>query len=73
MWNILFKINPIKQNLSDLIRGIRANRNHEESYISMSLNEIRDEVKNNDPDIKALAIAKLFYVTNDSILDIQLI
>ena len=39
----------------------------------MSLNEIRDEVKNNDPDIKALAIAKLFYVTNDSILDIQLI
>ncbi|KAJ1555263.1 AP-3 complex subunit delta-1, partial [Cladochytrium tenue] len=48
--------------LTDLIRGIRANKKSEEAYIKQALDEIRLEVRRNDLDIKAVAVAKLFYL-----------
>ncbi|KAI9091451.1 Clathrin/coatomer adaptor, adaptin-like protein, partial [Phlyctochytrium arcticum] len=50
------------QSLTDLIRGIRANKNNQDKYIATSLDEIRNEVRKNDPDIKALAVQKLTYL-----------
>ncbi|KAL0091343.1 adaptin N terminal region-domain-containing protein [Phycomyces blakesleeanus] len=51
-----------EKSLTDLIRGIRANKKNEQKYIAVCLQEIRNEVKANDPDIKAMAIAKLTYL-----------
>lgn len=51
-----------EKSLTDLIRGIRANKKNEQKYIAVCLQEIRNEVKSNDLDIKSTAIAKLAYV-----------
>ncbi|KAI8876341.1 hypothetical protein K501DRAFT_288949, partial [Backusella circina FSU 941] len=51
-----------EKSLTDLIRGIRANKKSEQKYISVCLQEIRNEVKSNDLDIKANAVAKLTYL-----------
>ena len=51
-----------EKNLADVIRGLRANKKNEEKYINIVLEEIRKELKTNDIDIKAQAIAKLTYV-----------
>ncbi|CAO3685225.1 unnamed protein product [Umbelopsis ramanniana] len=51
-----------EKSLTDLIRGIRANKKNEQKYISACLQEIRNEVKANDIDVKANAIAKLTYL-----------
>ncbi|RUP48600.1 adaptor-related protein complex 3 delta 1 subunit, partial [Jimgerdemannia flammicorona] len=51
-----------EKSLTDLIRGIRANKKNDQKYIAVCLQEIRQECKSNDPDIKAVAIAKLTYV-----------
>lgn len=51
-----------EKSLTDLIRGIRANKKNEQKYISACLQEIRNEVKSNDLDVKANAIAKLTYL-----------
>ncbi|KAG1455908.1 hypothetical protein G6F56_006956 [Rhizopus delemar] len=51
-----------EKSLTDLIRGIRANKKNEQKYITACLQEIRNEVKTNDLDIKATAIAKLTYL-----------
>ena len=51
-----------EKTLTDLIRGIRANKKNEQKYIAACLQEIRQEVKSNDPDVKATAISKLTYV-----------
>ncbi|CAG8666709.1 14615_t:CDS:10 [Cetraspora pellucida] len=51
-----------EKSLTDLIRGIRANKKNEQKYIAACLQEIHQEVKSNDPDIKAQAISKLTYV-----------
>ncbi|RUS21844.1 adaptin N terminal region-domain-containing protein [Endogone sp. FLAS-F59071] len=51
-----------EKSLTDLIRGIRANKKNDQKYIAACLQEIRQEIKSNDPDIKAIAIAKLTYV-----------
>jgi AP-3 complex subunit delta-1 len=51
-----------EKSLTDLIRGIRANKKSEQKYIAVCLQEIRTEVKSNDLDIKATAVAKLTYV-----------
>lgn len=52
-----------EKSLTDLIRGIRANKKNEQKYIAVCLQEIRNEVKSNDLDIKATAVAKLTYVS----------
>lgn len=51
-----------EKTLTDLIRGIRANKKNEQKYIAACLQEIRNEVKSNDLDIKSIAVAKLTYV-----------
>lgn len=57
-----FFCNMFEKSLTDLIRGIRANKKNEQKYIAVCLQEIRNEVKSNDLDIKSTAIAKLAYV-----------
>lgn len=61
-----------EKSLTDLIRGIRANKKNEQKYIAVCLQEIRNEVKSNDPDIKAMAVAKLTYVSADGLLLVSL-
>ncbi|KAI8373125.1 adaptin N terminal region-domain-containing protein [Radiomyces spectabilis] len=51
-----------EKSLTDLIRGIRANKKNEQKYIAVCLQDIRNEVKSNDSDIKATAVAKLTYL-----------
>ncbi|CAG8543565.1 9729_t:CDS:10, partial [Racocetra persica] len=51
-----------EKSLTDLIRGIRANKKNEQKYIAACLQEIHQEVKSNDHDVKALAISKLTYL-----------
>ncbi|KAI9344389.1 adaptin N terminal region-domain-containing protein [Obelidium mucronatum] len=51
-----------QKSLHDLIRGIRANAANEDRYIRACLDEIRSEVKKTDLDVKAVAVAKLFYL-----------
>ncbi|ORX47714.1 hypothetical protein DM01DRAFT_1338939 [Hesseltinella vesiculosa] len=51
-----------EKSLTDLIRGIRANKKNEQKYITVCLQEIRNEVKSNDIDIKSMAVAKLTYL-----------
>ena len=51
-----------EKSLTDLIRGIRANKKNEQKYIAVCLQEIRNEVKSNDIDVKGIAVAKLTYV-----------
>ncbi|KAJ3175822.1 hypothetical protein HK101_010571, partial [Irineochytrium annulatum] len=51
-----------EKSLTDLIRGIRANKKSEETYINQCLDEVRNELRRNEPDLKAMAIAKLFYL-----------
>ncbi|KAG9286104.1 hypothetical protein G9A89_022781 [Geosiphon pyriformis] len=51
-----------EETLSGLIRGIRANKKNEQRYIAERLQEIRKEVKSNDPDVKATAVSKLTYL-----------
>ncbi|KAJ3161976.1 AP-3 complex subunit delta-1 [Geranomyces michiganensis] len=43
-------------------RQMRANKKTEEKYIAVCLDEIRNEVRKNDPDIKAQAVRKLIYL-----------
>lgn len=52
-----------EKSLTDLIRGIRANKKNEQKYIAACLQEIRNEVKSNDLDVKSTAVAKLTYVS----------
>ncbi|TPX33731.1 hypothetical protein SmJEL517_g03404 [Synchytrium microbalum] len=51
-----------EKTLTDLIRGLRANKKNEDKYVALCLDEIRQEVRKNDPDIKAMAISKLSYL-----------
>ncbi|KAJ3120432.1 AP-3 complex subunit delta-1 [Physocladia obscura] len=51
-----------EKSLHDVIRGIRANAANEDRYIRSCLDEIRAEVKRTDPAVKAVAVAKLFYL-----------
>ncbi|KAI9272741.1 adaptin N terminal region-domain-containing protein [Phascolomyces articulosus] len=51
-----------EKSLTDLIRGIRANKKNEQKYIAVCLQEIRNEVKSNDIDVKGVAVAKLTYL-----------
>jgi AP-3 complex subunit delta-1 len=51
-----------ERTLSDLIRGLRANKGDESQFIARAVDEIRTEVKSKDMDLKAAAILKLVYV-----------
>jgi hypothetical protein len=54
-----------ERTLTDLIRGLRANKRSEAKFIGIALDEIRKELKSNDLDLKANAIDKLNYVRTE--------
>ena len=51
-----------ERTLQDLIRGLRANKKDESKFIAQAIDEIRQEVKSKDMELKAGAILKLTYV-----------
>ncbi|KAG5462379.1 MAG: hypothetical protein BJ554DRAFT_5301 [Olpidium bornovanus] len=59
----VFSVPALQKSLTDLIRGVRANKKNEAQYIATCFEEIRRELKQNDPDVKAQAVSKLTYVS----------
>ncbi|KAJ3220829.1 AP-3 complex subunit delta-1 [Clydaea vesicula] len=57
MQNIFFR-----QSLTDLIRGLRANKLDEEKFISSSIDQIRIDLKTTDEALKASCLQKLAYL-----------
>lgn len=52
-----------ERTLADLIRGLRASSKKDEAaFIARALDEIRNEVKSKDMELKGAAILKLVYV-----------
>lgn len=52
-----------ERTLRDLIRGLRANKKDEAMFINKAVDEIREEIKSKDMELKAGAIMKLTYVS----------
>lgn len=52
-----------KKSLADLVRGIRSHKKNEAPYISKCLQEIKEELRSNNFELKAIAIQKLTYVS----------
>jgi AP-3 complex subunit delta-1 len=52
-----------ERTLQDLIRGLRANKKDEATFIGQAVDEIRKEVRSKDMDLKAAAVLKLTYVS----------
>ncbi len=53
-----------ERTLSDLIKGLRAtNKRDESKFISLAVDEVRNEIKTNDMELKAAALLKLVYVS----------
>jgi AP-3 complex subunit delta-1 len=52
-----------ERTLQDLIRGLRANKQDEATFINRAVDEIREETKSKDMGLKAGAIMKLTYVS----------
>ncbi|KII93311.1 hypothetical protein PLICRDRAFT_672814 [Plicaturopsis crispa FD-325 SS-3] len=51
-----------ERTLQDLIRGLRANKQDESKFIAQVVDEIRQEVKSKDMELKAGAVLKLTYL-----------
>lgn len=51
-----------ERTLQDLIRGLRANKKDESKFIGKAVDEIRQEIKSDDMELKAGAVLKLTYV-----------
>ncbi|VDP22115.1 unnamed protein product [Soboliphyme baturini] len=51
-----------EKNLSDMIRGIRNNKDNEGRYIAQCVDEIKQELRQDNISLKANAIAKLAYL-----------
>ncbi|KAJ6234387.1 ap-3 complex subunit delta-1 [Anaeramoeba flamelloides] len=50
------------KSLTDIVRGIRKTNKHPSAYISECMNEIKNELKGTNIDVKAVAIQKLTYL-----------
>ncbi|XP_011315343.1 AP-3 complex subunit delta-1 [Fopius arisanus] len=50
------------KNLTDLVRGIRNNKNNEAKYIAQCIEEIKQELRQDNIAVKANAVAKLMYL-----------
>lgn len=50
------------KNLTDLVRGIRNNKENEAKYIAQCMEEIKQELRQDNVAVKANAVAKLTYV-----------
>lgn len=57
-----------ERTLQDLIRGLRANKVDEAKFISQAVEEIRQEIRSKDMELKAGAVLKLTYVCVSSII-----
>ena len=55
-----------ERTLQDLIRGLRANKKDESKFIAQAVDEIRQEIKSKDMELKAGAVLKLTYVRRTS-------
>lgn len=53
-----------ERTLQDLVRGLRANKNDETQFILKAIDEIRQEVRSKDMELKAGAILKMTFVRN---------
>eukprot|EP01098_Paradermamoeba_levis_P007609 TRINITY_DN3155_c0_g3_i7.p1 TRINITY_DN3155_c0_g3~~TRINITY_DN3155_c0_g3_i7.p1 ORF type:complete len:851 (+),score=264.14 TRINITY_DN3155_c0_g3_i7:120-2672(+) len=51
-----------RKTLSDMVRGIRSNKKSESKYISDCIQEIKDELKQPDMNVKCQAVQKLSYL-----------
>ena len=51
-----------ERTLQDLIRGLRANKKDEAKFLAKAVDEIRQEIKSEDMELKAGAVLKLTYV-----------
>ena len=51
-----------ERTLQDLIRGLRANKKDEAKFIAQAVDEIRQEIRSKDMELKAAAVLKLTYV-----------
>ncbi|KAI0783126.1 Adaptor protein complex AP-3 delta subunit [Abortiporus biennis] len=51
-----------ERTLQDLIRGLRANKKDEAKFIAQAMDEIRQEVRSKDMELKAGAVLKLTYL-----------
>jgi AP-3 complex subunit delta-1 len=51
-----------ERTLQDLIRGLRSNKKDESKFIAQAVDEIRQEIKSKDMELKAGAVLKLTYV-----------
>ncbi|TDL20898.1 Adaptor protein complex AP-3 delta subunit [Rickenella mellea] len=51
-----------ERNLQDLIRGLRASKKDESKFIAKAMDEIRQEVRTKDMELKAAAVLKLTYL-----------
>ncbi|KAI0691983.1 Adaptor protein complex AP-3 delta subunit [Cytidiella melzeri] len=51
-----------ERTLQDLIRGLRANKKDEAKFIAKAVDEIREEVRSKDMELKAGAVLKLTYL-----------
>ena len=56
-----------ERTLQDLIRGLRANKKDEAKFIAQATDEIRQEIRGKDMELKAGAVLKLTYVRVDGI------
>ncbi|KAF9566934.1 Ap3d1 protein [Agrocybe pediades] len=51
-----------ERTLQDLVRGLRANKKDEAKFIAKAIDEIRQEIKTDDMELKAGAVLKLTYL-----------
>ena len=56
-----------ERTLQDLVRGLRANKKDEAKFIAKAVDEIRQEIKSDDMELKAGAVLKLTYVRNSQL------
>ena len=57
-----------ERTLQDLVRGLRANKKDESKFIAKVVDEIRQEIKGDDMELKAGAVLKLTYVRRAELL-----
>lgn len=55
-------MNLFHKKLEDIIRGARLSDIDLITYNSQVLNELKEELKSRDPEVRAAALIKLFYV-----------
>jgi AP-3 complex subunit delta len=60
-----------ERTLQDLIRGLRATRGDESQFIGRAMDEIREEIKGKDMELKAAAVLKLTYVFSSTTLSVH--